>query len=122
MGGKRESFEMTIEYENLIGQKFGRWNPVEYVSKGKWKCYCDCNPDIFYIRRADDLKRGISTSCGCIRREGDLRDLTGERFGKLLVIKRIENDKRRCSQWICRCDCDGNEDIVTGKQIGRAHV
>lgn len=42
-----------------------------------------------------------------------LIDLTGRRFGRLTVIKRVENDKWGKSRWLCRCSCeDENETIV----------
>ena len=34
-----------------------------------------------------------------------IKDLTGKRFGKLVVIKRVENEKGRRANWLCRCDC-----------------
>jgi hypothetical protein len=34
-----------------------------------------------------------------------LIDITGQRFGKLIVIRRAENDKQGQSRWLCRCDC-----------------
>ena len=33
-----------------------------------------------------------------------LIDLTSERFGKLLVLSRVKNIRRRTA-WLCRCDC-----------------
>ena len=38
-------------------------------------------------------------------------DRTDQRFGKLTVIKRVENVPRKHARWLCRCDC-GNEVIV----------
>ncbi len=35
-----------------------------------------------------------------------LKDITGQRFGKLVVIQRGPNTKTQQAQWICRCDCD----------------
>lgn len=32
-------------------------------------------------------------------------DITGSRFGKLVVIGRAPNDKAGNSKWLCRCDC-----------------
>jgi hypothetical protein len=32
-------------------------------------------------------------------------DLTGQKFGKLLVIRRMENNKRGEAEWECLCDC-----------------
>lgn len=37
-------------------------------------------------------------------------DLTGKKFGKLTVIKRVGSDKYKNAVWLCRCDC-GKESI-----------
>ncbi|MCF7995219.1 MAG: hypothetical protein K9L88_10310 [Chromatiaceae bacterium] len=42
-------------------------------------------------------------------------DLTGERFGRLVVLSESESlDKRKA--WLCRCDC-GNEKTLSSKQL-----
>ena len=46
-----------------------------------------------------------------------LQDLTGQRFGKLTVIKRAENNKHNQVMWICLCDC-GN----TTRPIVASHL
>lgn len=43
-------------------------------------------------------------------------DLTNRRFGKLVAIKRIENNKQGKSQWLCICDC-GEETCVVGNNL-----
>jgi hypothetical protein len=40
-------------------------------------------------------------------------DLTGKKFGRLLVLKRVENDKWNHTQYLCLCNC-GNEKIIKG--------
>lgn len=45
-----------------------------------------------------------------------LNDLTGQRFGKLTVIRRVSDDRNRNRMWLCRCDC-GNEKIVGGRHL-----
>lgn len=50
-----------------------------------------------------------------------LQDLTGQRFGRLTVIKRVENDKRGNSRWLCRCDC-GNEKVVSSHNLKNGHA
>jgi len=43
-----------------------------------------------------------------------LVDLTGKRFGRLIVIKRVErpyNLKKKAAYWLCKCDC-GSDTIV----------
>jgi hypothetical protein len=42
-------------------------------------------------------------------------DLTGQRFGRLTVVSRVENIKDRTA-WLCRCDC-GKEKIVRGYSL-----
>lgn len=41
----------------------------------------------------------------------NLLDLTGQKFGKLTVVKRGENTKSGSVRWWCRCDC-GNPELV----------
>lgn len=56
---------------------------------------------------------------------GKFKDLTGMRFGKLTVVKRVEDyvspKGRRYVRWLCKCDC-GNDIIVFGSNLGRGHT
>jgi len=46
------------------------------------------------------------------------KDLTGKQFERLTVIKRVENNKQGSSQWLCRCNCqDENEIVVVGGRL-----
>lgn len=42
-------------------------------------------------------------------------DLTGQRFGKLFVL-RFEKVQDNYTFWLCRCDC-GREKVICGKQM-----
>jgi hypothetical protein len=42
-------------------------------------------------------------------------DITGKRFGRLLVIK-ISKRANRCQWWLCKCNC-GNEKIIAKGSI-----
>lgn len=50
--------------------------------------------------------------------EKRLIDLTGQRFGHLVVIESTGRNERRESLWRCQCDC-GNESIVRGDVLRR---
>lgn len=39
------------------------------------------------------------------------KDITGQRFGKLVAEEYLGNNSSRCAMWRCRCDC-GTECIV----------
>lgn len=42
---------------------------------------------------------------------GKLIDLTGQRFGRLTVIERVENDLCGQVKWHCKCDCGEETDV-----------
>jgi len=46
----------------------------------------------------------------------NLIDLTGKRFGRLIVIERSGSDKRGNSMWLCKCDC-GTEKVIRGEKL-----
>lgn len=45
-------------------------------------------------------------------------DLTGQRFGKLVVIGQAESTPSGQRQWRCQCDC-GNQRVVLGSNLTR---
>jgi len=51
---------------------------------------------------------------------GNFIDITGQRFGRLVVIKRSENIHGRVA-WECQCDC-GNTKAVTSNDLKRGIV
>ena len=127
------------KFIDLTGQRFGRLVVVERVENDKfnkvlWKCQCDCGNVVYVI--SSSLKNGSTQSCGCLRKDvvklknikskgriGRIKDITGQKFGKLLVLEPVfnykENDKHM--YWKCKCDC-GNEIITLGKSLRRGHT
>lgn len=57
---------------------------------------------------------------------GRFEDLTGKRFGRLTVIKRVDDyyispKGIKMIKWLCKCDC-GNEIVTTGNCLKRGHT
>jgi hypothetical protein len=48
-------------------------------------------------------------------------DLIGQKFGKLTVVERGENDSRNEKRWICKCDC-GNVTVVNSSDLRYGHT
>lgn len=47
-----------------------------------------------------------------------LIDMTGKTFGRLKVLKRVENTKEGRAQWLCECSCSEHKQvIVQGKYL-----
>lgn len=110
---------------NLSGKKFSRLLVIEEVGKDKagrvaWKCICDCGN--ITVVRGGFLERGNTKSCGCLNSEiaskTNLKDLTDQKFGRLLVIKRFGKVGDGRVKWVCGCSC-GNTSIVTGNDLLR---
>ena len=72
-----------------------------------WICECECG-NIKPIR-GSSLRNGHSTSCGCLTYENaskaNKNDLTGRRFGQLVVLKDSGKRSNHRVIWKCLCDC-----------------
>lgn len=56
----------------MIGQIFGRWTVVSFshkTNKPYWDVVCSCTNNTQRTVDEYSLKRGTSTSCGCLRKE-----------------------------------------------------
>lgn len=101
---------------NLVGQRFGKLVVIERAdnrgNSAYWRCECDCG-NITDVRTAY-LKSGKTKSCGCLK--GNAIDLTGQRFGRLTVIRPDCRTNDRHIKWLCLCDC-GNEKTISSASL-----
>lgn len=118
---------ITKNKADITGLRSGKLTAIKPTNKRTgdgsvlWECKCDCG-NISYVK-ASDIKANNILSCGCTRTEKLITqnhthaiDLTGQRFGKLVVIERAERPKYYKNNtvfWKCICDC-GNISIVDG--------
>lgn len=54
--------------------------------------------------QTDHPDTATGKNCGCKQREKQ-KDLTDQRFGKLVVIRKSDQKKGRAILWECQCDC-----------------
>ena len=104
-----------LHMKDLTGQRFGRLTVLRPTEQRKyrqvvWECRCDCGNTVFV--RGSSLSNGLTQSCGCLQ----MKDLTGQRFGKLTVLRPTEQRKYRQVVWECRCDC-GNTVFIRGDSL-----
>ena len=108
--------------KDLTGQRFGRLVAVKALPPApgrrnyRWECRCDCGNT--HVVAGGDLRSGRTSSCGCAGGIFKLDDLTGQRFGRLVVIERSTNTKSGHPRWLCACDC-GQQTIVDAKSLRR---
>lgn len=92
-----------------IGQIFGQLKVIEIVEK-QAKCICTCGKEKSI--RIGNLITGHDRSCGCY--QGKRKDITGQRFGKLVAIKVIGKNHRHSYIWKCQCDCGKITNLTAG--------
>lgn len=56
---------------DLAGQRFGRWQVLEYVGGNRWLCRCQCGEEKAVLSLK--LRNGESKSCGCAKHTGSLK-------------------------------------------------
>lgn len=95
--------------QDLTGKRFGQLTVLEYdQEKQKWKCQCDCGNTAY---KTTGHLNANAVSCGCIQK----KNLTGKRFGKLVVLGKTEKCKRGAYLWNCQCDCGNICERPTGE-------
>lgn len=107
---------------DLTGTRFGKLvaiRPTDKRERGRvvWECLCDCGETAFVS--GDQLNSGLVKSCGCLKKEigkQKAKNLSDQRFGRLLAIR--PTDKRRFGSivWECICDC-GSTAFVSGRDL-----
>lgn len=113
------------EQNNIkVGDKFGDWT---VIGPGRSNIYVTCKCVCGKVKEVNKytLVNGTSAGCGCTKRGGqNIVDLTGQRFGSLTVIKKVEGSSSRTGdgtgnrdlRWVCLCDC-GKYTIKRGNKL-----
>ncbi len=116
---------------DITGQKFGRLTAIKRVANNKrgeamWLCRCECGNEKEVS--ASLLRKGVTKSCGCLRKEmaveiGEKKTaaaevgVSGRKFGTLTAVKRIGSNKYGKSVWLFKCDCGKTKEMVLSSVI-----
>ena len=109
----------------LKGLRFGRLVAIEPIKGARkdnkilWFCECDCGKTT--VVKSTDLKRGHTKSCGCLQIEAakTIRNIAGEKFGRLTAVEFAGSYKNGGSLWLCECEC-GARKIIALSAISQA--
>jgi len=103
------------KFIDLEGETFGYWYVTAYA--GKWGnkqkphyWYCKCVCGHYKLITGNSLRREMTKSCGCKRKERE--ELVGKNKDKLLIIKDLGLNESGRRIFLCSCDC-GKEVIRT---------
>jgi hypothetical protein len=113
-------------FKDFSGQRIGALTVLDRGTNDKsgrpqWRCRCDCGNET--LVKAFWLSKKTSTSCGCgmYRNTRLVKDLAGQRFGRLLAVEPAYSKPNGGVFWRCRCDC-GNETVVRGAKLNNGHT
>lgn len=105
-----------------IGSKFSHWTVLGVVTNRQYLCGCECGN----IKRVfiQNLKRGLSKSCGCISHTKPAHnyiDIVGKKFGNLTVLERASALGVKQTKFRCLCEC-GKETTVCASHLKNGHT
>lgn len=110
---------MQLKPKDLAGKRFGKLVAISPCGKNNfgnimWLCRCDCGNET--VVPGGNLSRGNTKSCGCLKNN----DLTGRRYGKIVVTERLRTIEHGETIYLCRCDC-GNEVEIRQSNLVKGH-
>lgn len=108
----------------MVGKVFGRLTVLflDHNKKGHnyYRCQCSCGN--ITVVDGTMLRSGNTRSCGCYNKdrahETSFKDLTGMRFGKLVVTGLAPQSESGDTQFHCVCDCGGELDVLSYSLTG----
>lgn len=110
---------------DLTGKVFGSLTVLERApnigKRSAWRCRCECGNETIVL--TNNLRRGLTKSCGCRSHDGPYYvDLTGQRIGFLTVINKTdERDYKGSVLWLCHCDC-GNDVLYSADVLLHGNI
>jgi hypothetical protein len=110
---------------NIIGKVFGQLKILDLVGKCLknksrviyYKAQCSCGN--FTLVSSQDLVKGDTKSCGCLKIKLASSDLVNKKFGRLTALNTVprkEKNKSNLAYWNCLCDC-GNYHIASSRSL-----
>lgn len=79
---------------DLYGQRFGKLTVRGWAGNSRWICRCDCGGEAFVLTA--NLRRGNTSSCGCIKRVGASKRATTHGLSNTPAYRTWLSIRRRC--------------------------
>lgn len=112
------------KFNDLTRRTFGLLKVIKRVEDKKpgrpmWLCKCKCGKTVA-VSSTNLTKTGGTKSCGCLRYKPSptLIDLTGERFGRLTVLRKDASAKNGKVKWLCCCACGKRVSVLSDSLRG----
>jgi len=115
--GCRNCYNLSLS-KDLTNKIFGQLIVLHKTDKRDsgggviWYCKCSCGKEIEVSYGC--LSSGTATKCMECSYSNRIKDLTGKKFGRLLVLKIGDKERKRGKgvRWLCQCDCGKIKEIL----------
>ena len=110
---------------DLIGKTFGKLTIIErdHTDNGGkiyYKCKCECGNEIIVFKKRLISKEKQDCGCSTIN-YNNIKDITGQRYGKLVALYPTGTNERRAMKWMFQCDC-GKTKEIEGNSVTRGNT
>ena len=85
----------------------------DVVTNGCAVYLCRCQCGTLVSVNGSNLRLGRKRSCGCLHKGCQVKDMTNQRFGRLLVLQRDGSGGGQ-ALWLCQCDCGKKVTLMGG--------
>ena len=108
-----------MQSKNIEGIRFGNLIVIKKIGITKsrntiWECRCDCGNKT--ETNVSKLINGSAKTCGC--KINRLIDIAGQKYGRLLAIKRLTSEIKGRSYWLFKCECGKEKKIRLDQVVG----
>lgn len=97
---------------DIANRKFGYLTVIERTTNAgyggaRWRCRCHCGR--MTTIDSHDIRRGHTTSCGCMKYvitgQKNSKNYTGRVFGRWSILNKVAQDLTGHWMYRCRCWC-----------------
>ena len=106
---------MYQPYLDKLGSKIGTLTFIDLKKENQRSYFlmrCDCGNEWWVRAESPTLKKGKCPVCSDSKDR--YKDLTGQKFSRLIVLKKVGKTKFGALIWRCKCDCGNVVDVVGG--------
>ena len=112
-----DSTQLSARATDISGKRFGFQVALSFAETRKkvryWNVRCDCGFERPVSERS--LKEGRSTRCKTSCPANPVRaDETGNKYGRLMVLRHTGNTNSGDTKWLCLCNCGQKVTVARG--------
>lgn len=100
----------TYGYLTFKGEAPRIVRPSKTLKAGYFECVCGQE----VIKSYQEVSQGSITSCGCMKGKSGIKDISGQKFGRLTALESTGKKNTGGYIWKCECECGAIKNVSIG--------